>query len=81
MSFVDFMDSPYSDNECAINGKRIKYDGMSSFPLEEAKNYYEKLGYEYIGSSYITYHNGTKNTWNKLNHFFIKKTTNTDGKE
>lgn len=61
-------------NECEIDGKRMPYSVCSDDTLEEAIEYYGAKRVEHIGSSYITYHNGVKNTWPKLHHFFNWKT-------
>jgi hypothetical protein len=57
-------------NECEIDGQRFHYDVCSSNSLEEGRAFYGEK-YEYIGSSYITYHNGRRNEWKNLHHFFI----------
>ena len=58
-------------NKCEINGKILPYDGCSESSLIDAKIFYGKH-WEYMGSSYVTYHNGTRNKWRKLHHFFKK---------
>ena len=54
------------------NGNKITYDACSNYSIEKAKDYYEPLGFKYIGSGNIIYVNGFKNTFPDLYHFFIK---------
>ena len=56
-------------NQCLINGQIIDYDVCGSKSLEDTKSFYGD-NYEYIGSSFTTYHDGVKNEWDELHHFF-----------
>lgn len=67
----DFIRQCY--NEGLIDGKRVKYDGCSNNPLPMAKEFYTDDKWEYIGSSFTTFHDGVENNWGKEYHFFIHK--------
>lgn len=59
--------------ECVIDGNRMTYDGCSTRSLEKAKEFYTSDKWEYMGEGYTTYHDGVKNEWNELHHFFKRK--------
>ncbi len=58
---------PY--NECELNGVRIHYDVCHGGTLEEAKKIYGET-HKYLGSGFITYHNGVRNKNREKEHFF-----------
>lgn len=57
--------------ECLLNGVMHNYDVCSTSSLKEAKNYYGDR-FTHIGSSCIYFINGTKNTSEKMIHFFVR---------
>lgn len=59
-------------NECLIDGQKVHYDACSVQDLEKAQEFYGPA-YKYIGSGYVTFHNGTKNTWDYIHHFFKRQ--------
>ena len=64
---------PQPFNECGLKGKgRKPYDICSTKSIEETIKSYQFLKLQHIGSSYVTYHNGVRNQWKELHHFFIK---------
>ena len=56
--------------EVEIDGKRVPYNGCSQDSLEDAKAFYSKMGWEYIGSSHVYYTDGVRNETKDLHHFF-----------
>jgi hypothetical protein len=59
-------------NEGLISGERVRYDACSSNTLGKAIEFYGD-GYEYIGCSKVTYHNGVRNEWDEMHYFFRRK--------
>lgn len=58
--------------ECLLKNKRVKYDACSAEPVQQAKTYYNRLGYKYIGSSHVYYVGISRFEEKKPVHFFIK---------
>ena len=57
--------------ECYIKAQIVPYNACATGSLEEAKRSYDK--FDYIGSGYVFYINGTRNINKKLHHYFISK--------
>jgi hypothetical protein len=55
--------------EAMIAGQRVPYDACSSNTLESAKEFYGRA-FEYIGSGYVLFIDGTRNEFPELHHFF-----------
>jgi len=62
-------------NECVINNARVDYDACSTGSKKEADEFYGK-NFDYMGSGFTTYHNGTKNDWTEEHHFYKLKPIN-----
>lgn len=57
--------------EFILDGRRLKYHGMSKDTLQFAKKYYSKM--IYVGTSNEYYVNGIKQGTDSEYHFFVRK--------
>lgn len=59
-------------NECLLDGEKVHYHACTELTREQAEEYYRPDLFQYMGSGYITYHNGVKNVWDNLHNFYTR---------